>query len=125
MSEPATGRDHIREALLARQNIWATMARDCHVSLGLLESFAHGRTELSIDKLDLVVDFIWNGHILFNAEANALQPRQQPPARSIGICPTLNIDLPKFTPGPPPRGPQPVVAAPKPKPRPGWIGGWG
>ena len=115
----------IREAVAARANVHAIMGRDCAVSLDLLDSFAHGRASIPADNLDLVVDFLWNGHIEYNAEADALQPREQPPARSIGICPTLNIDLPKFTRGPAQRGgPQPEVKAPVKKQRPGWLGVW-
>jgi len=124
MTETTSGKDRIREAVLSRASVMAIMARDCGVSIDLLDSFAHGRADLPAENLDLVVKFIWNDHIEYNAEADALQPREQPPARSIGICPTLNIALPKYTPGPlQSGGPQPVVAAPKPKQRPGWIGG--
>ena len=123
--EAMSGLQIIREAVLARKSVMAIMARDCGVSLMLLDAFSQGLAELPADNLDLVVKFCWNSYVEYNAEADALQPVAQPEARSIGVRPTWSIDIPKLAPGSPPHGgPQPEVAAPvKSKQRPGWIGG--
>ena len=54
---PSVGLQHIRDAVLARKSVMAVMARDCGMSLDLLDSFAHGRADLPADILDLVVKF--------------------------------------------------------------------
>lgn len=121
---PAGGLDIIREAVLARRSVWATLARDCSVALDLLDAFANGRADIPDPNLDLIVKWVWNDNIEYNSEADALQPVQKPVPRSLGTPPTLNIALPKYQLGPNQRGgPQPEVAPPKPKQRPGWIGG--
>jgi hypothetical protein len=122
MSKPFSGLTVVRDAIRGRKGSNARLARDVGISSMRLDTFVEGG-DLPLDKINLLVEDIWHGFVEYSPEADALKPREQAPARSIGIPPTLNIDLPKFTPGPPPRGPQPVVAAPKPKQRPGWIGG--
>ena len=123
MTKTTSGKDLIREAVLARKSVMAIMARDCGVSIGLLDSFSQGRADLPAENLDLIVKFCWSAHIEYNAEADALQPVPQPEARSIGVRPTWQIDIPKHAPGPAPRGgPQPEAVPVKPKQRPGWVG---
>lgn len=121
---PAGGLQLIREAVAARASVHAIMARDCGVAIDLLDAFANGRANIPAENLDWIVKWVWNDQIEYNAEADALQPVQKPEPRSIGTPPTLNIALPKYQLGPNQRGgPQPEVAPPKPKQRPGWIGG--
>jgi hypothetical protein len=122
---PAGGLQVIREAVAARASAHAIMARDVGCALDLIDAFAKGRADIPDPNLDLIVKWIWNDNIEYNAEADALQPVQKPEPRSLGIPPTLNIALREYTLGPLQRpGPQPVVAAPpKPKQHRGWIGG--
>ena len=88
MTETKSGKDRVREAVASRASVMAIMARDCGVSIDLLYSFAHGRADLPAKNLDLVVKFIWNDHIEYNAVADALQPREQPPhARLASVRP--------------------------------------
>jgi hypothetical protein len=120
------GVDLIREAVAARQSVMARIARDCGVGIDLLYTFAQGRADLPASILDEIVKFIWNGHIEYNAQADALQPVLQPEPRSLGTPPQWYIDLPIYTRGPMQRpGPQPEAppVKPKSKQRPGWIGG--
>ena len=42
----------IREAVAARASVLAIMARDCGVSMDLLDSFANGRADLPAENLD-------------------------------------------------------------------------
>ena len=116
--------------MAARPNSHASIARIVRLGIDLLGSFAQGRADIPLDRIDLIVKWIWNDGIEYNAEADALMPTPKPEPRSIGTPPefqfhaSINGDaLPKFTLDPPPRGPQPEVARPKPKQPRGWIGG--
>jgi len=116
-----TGLQIIREALESRKSQMAVMARDCGCSMDILDSFSQGRATLPPAILDRVVRFIWNGFIVYNAEADVLQAVPQDPPRSVGVPPPpLKIATLPFTNGPPPRGPQPEIAPKPAKRRAGW-----
>ena len=66
-----------------------------------LDAFARGDMEtLPLEHINAIVAEIWHGFVEYNVEADALQSVPQPPARSMGVCPTLNINLPKYQPVP-------------------------
>jgi hypothetical protein len=117
MSKVATGGvDLIREAVAARPSVMAIMAKDCGVGMTMLDSFSQGHVDLPLEVLQAIVDWVWHGHIEYNAEADALTPVAQPEPRSIGVPPTWYIDLPKYQRGPLQRpGPQPGSTAGKAK----------
>jgi hypothetical protein len=69
-----SGLQIIREAVASRSNVHAILGGDCGVGIDLLEAFAHARANLSADNIDKWVAGVWNGHIGYNHEADALQP---------------------------------------------------
>lgn len=126
MTKTISGLDIIRDALMARKGNLAVLARDVGVSASALDDFAQGNREtLPVENIHAIVQEIWHGYVEFLPEQNLLSSVEQPPARSMGTVPVLTMKLPQFTPGPNRRGgPQPEIAAPKPKPRQGWKGIW-
>ena len=125
MSKPTTGGGltNIREAVAARVFVMATIARDCGVSTDLLELFRRAAQTFR-RRSRSSGEFVWNGFIEDKAEADGLQPVQQPIPRSLVALPKLEMTLPVYTAGPAQQGgPQPEFQPEKPKQRAGWIGG--
>jgi hypothetical protein len=123
MSKPTGGGlQLIKEAVAARRLVWSRLARDCHCSLDALDGFSQGRAELPLNIVHSVVGFLWQ-YVEYDPELDILRPIPQPPARSVGVLPRLEMKLPRYKYGPPENlGPQPEIAAPKrPKHRPGWL----
>jgi len=119
------GIQNIREACYARRSALTRLSKDVGVRTELLDAFMRGNADLPPAVIDALVREIWNDRVILDHDADLLCPRESAPARSLGTPPPpRKIAIPKFTPGPPPRGPQPVEPAPKKQPRPGWRGVW-
>jgi hypothetical protein len=126
VTETGGGLDAIRDALIVRSSVHAIISRDCGCSIDALGSFANGgRADLPANVRDKVVNFLWNGFVVYDAELDLLHPKPSAPARSVGVLPVLDLSrLPKYQPGPSQRGIYRETPAPAPKPKPGWAGVW-
>jgi len=119
-----TGTQCVREAIWARRSRLVSLSKDVGIRTELLDGFARGNVaDLPRPVIDALVKEIWNDNLFLDPALDLLCPREQPPARSVGVLPTLDTSkLPRYKFGPNPNpGPQPEIA-PKPRQRrAGWA----
>jgi DNA-binding phage protein len=125
---PPSGTDAIREALRVRRKTnLATLASDHGLSAASRDAFIDGRRSLPAETLRAIAKDLWP-HLEFDAQADRLRPAVREPAKSLGVLPRLDPKLlPKYKPGACETAHRPVndsPPTPKPKQRPGWLGGW-
>jgi hypothetical protein len=84
-----TGTDLVREALRGRNrklNL-AVMARNLNMSSERLDAFSEGRLALPPDIINAIVKELWNGHVVFDADADALTSANKAELTFSGIAP--------------------------------------
>jgi hypothetical protein len=128
MSE-VTGTDLLRQALKARNaklNL-STFGRDLGLNGDQIFDFIFNAAPLTADQKRKLAEYLWP-HTVWDEATDRLMPAKRDPAIPMGVLPQLDPKLlPTYRPGAAQTAHRPVndsPPTPKPKQRPGWLGGW-
>src|SRR5258707_392387 len=82
-----TGTDYLREVVRVRRYQQHAIKSELNISMDALHGFAHGRTNLSVDKLKELALFITGGHGEYDATLDRMRPVNKAEPTPMGAHP--------------------------------------